>query len=42
MLPGGAIEAINTAAFEVVDEPLLEKDGDRLFIDQEVAKEMSA
>jgi uncharacterized tellurite resistance protein B-like protein len=42
VLPGGAIEAINSAAFEIVDEPLLEEDGDRLFIDQDVAKEMSA
>ncbi len=41
VLPGGAIEALNTAAFEMVDEPLLEENGDMLFIDQEVAKEMS-
>lgn len=40
VLPGGAIETLNATAFETVDEALIEEDGDFLFLDQDVAKEM--
>ena len=41
VLPEGAIENLNSAAFDMVDEPLLEEDGDMLIIDRDIAKEMS-
>jgi hypothetical protein len=41
-LPGGAIEAINNAAFDAANELFIEEDEEVLTLNKEVAKEMVA
>jgi hypothetical protein len=42
VLPGGAIETINTVAFDIANEGFIEEQDDYLVLNQDVAKEMLA
>ena len=40
LMVNGALEAINDWSFDRVDSPVLEDDGDVIYVDQEIVKEI--